>query len=167
MPAGAINEKTSLMSMAAADAVRKAVKRSGTKVKHAAVAIGGAAVITKVITMPGNLSDGEMGEQIEEQADQYIPFPLEEVSYDYEVIGPIAKRQRTSSMSCSPRPAARMWSNARRCLMRRLHGQGRRHRGLRARERVPTADPPDAGPRRRAHDRDWSTSARPPRTSAC
>jgi type IV pilus assembly protein PilM len=90
MPAGAINEKNIVDVDATGDAVRKAVKRSGAKVKDAAVAIGGAAVITKVITMPSSLSDGEMGEQIELQADQYIPFPLEEVSYDYEVIGPSA-----------------------------------------------------------------------------
>jgi type IV pilus assembly protein PilM len=40
--------------------------------------------------MPAALADEEMGEQIELQADQYIPFPLEEVSYDYEVMGPSA-----------------------------------------------------------------------------
>lgn len=88
MPVGAINEKTVVDIDATADAVRKAVKRSGSSVKHAAVAIGGASVITKVIPMPGNLGDSELGEQIELQADQYIPFPLEEVSYDYEVVGP-------------------------------------------------------------------------------
>lgn len=88
MPTGAINEKTVVDVDAAGDAVRKAVKRSGTRVKQAAIAIGGAAVITKVVTMPAALKDAEMGEQIEMQADQYIPFPLEEVSYDYEVVGP-------------------------------------------------------------------------------
>ena len=88
MPAGAINEKTIVDVEAAGEAVRRTVKRAGSKVKHAAIAIGGAAVITKVITMPGNLKDAEMGEQIELQADQYIPFPLEEVSYDYEIVGP-------------------------------------------------------------------------------
>lgn len=88
MPAGAINEKSIVDIEAAGEAIRKCVKRSGTNLKDAAIAIGGAAVITKVITMPASLGDDEMGEQIELQADQYIPFPLEEVSYDYEVIGP-------------------------------------------------------------------------------
>lgn len=88
MPVGAMNEKSIVDIDAAGDAVRKAVKRSGTRAKHAAIAIGGAAVITKVITMPRDLTDKELGEQIELQADQYIPFPLEEVSYDYEVLGP-------------------------------------------------------------------------------
>ncbi|MCA1798117.1 MAG: pilus assembly protein PilM [Xanthomonadaceae bacterium] len=88
MPVGAINEKTIVDVEAAGEAVRRTVKRSGTRVKHAAIAIGGAAVITKVIQMPAGLKDSELGEQIELQADQYIPFPLEEVRYDYEVLGP-------------------------------------------------------------------------------
>lgn len=88
MPTGAINEKTVADALAAGEAVRAAVKRSGTKLKQGAVAIGGAAVITKVVTMPAGLTDKELGEQIELQADQYIPFPLEEVNFDYEVIGP-------------------------------------------------------------------------------
>jgi type IV pilus assembly protein PilM len=88
MPAGAMNEKAIVDVDAAGDAVRRAFKRAGSRVRDAAIAIGGAAVITKVITMPSNLNDKELGEQIELQADQYIPFPLEEVSYDYEVIGP-------------------------------------------------------------------------------
>jgi type IV pilus assembly protein PilM len=88
MPAGAINEKTVVDVDAAGEAVRRTIKRAGSRVKHAAIAIGGAAVITKVITMPAGLKDKELGEQIELQADQYIPFPLEEVRYDYEVLGP-------------------------------------------------------------------------------
>lgn len=88
MPTGAINEKSIADVEACAEAVRKTVKRAGTRTKDAAIALGGASVITKIITMPATLKDKEMGEQIELQADQYIPFPLEEVSYDYEVTGP-------------------------------------------------------------------------------
>jgi len=88
MPQNAITDKTIVDIDAAGDAVRKAVKRSGTRCKQAAVAIGGASVITKIISLPANLNDREMEEQVELQADQYIPFPLEEVSYDFEVQGP-------------------------------------------------------------------------------
>jgi type IV pilus assembly protein PilM len=38
--------------------------------------------------MPANLGDAEMASQIEVEADQYIPYPLEEVNLDFEVIGP-------------------------------------------------------------------------------
>jgi type IV pilus assembly protein PilM len=41
--------------------------------------------------MPRNLSDSDLEQQIEMQADQYIPFPMEEVSYDFQVLGPSEK----------------------------------------------------------------------------
>jgi len=88
MPPNAVVDKVIQDIEAVGDAVRKAVKRAGSRVKDAAVAIGGASVITKLIPMPAALSDQELGEQIELQADQYIPFPLEEVSFDYEIVGP-------------------------------------------------------------------------------
>jgi type IV pilus assembly protein PilM len=67
------------------------VKRSGAKSRLAAIAISGDAAITKVIQMPKNLGDNELEGQVEMQADQYIPFPMEEVSYDYQVVGPSEK----------------------------------------------------------------------------
>ena len=73
---------------AVGEAIGRAVKKSGTKLKTAAVA--GSSVITKVITMPADLSDADLESQIELEADQYIPFPLEEVSMGFEVIGPTA-----------------------------------------------------------------------------
>ncbi len=70
------------------EAIKRAVKRSGTKLKLSAAAVAGSAVITKVISMPASLSDEEMEGQIELEADQYIPYPLDEVNLDFEVIGP-------------------------------------------------------------------------------
>ena len=86
-PANAINDKAIVDAEAVGEAIRRAVKRSGTKAREAAVAISGDAAITKVIQMPRNLSDGDLEGQVELQADQYIPFPMEEVSFDYEIIG--------------------------------------------------------------------------------
>lgn len=65
-------------------------EKSGTKLKNAAVAVAGSAVITKIITMPANLidNDSELEAQILMEADQYIPYPLEEINLDFEVIGP-------------------------------------------------------------------------------
>jgi type IV pilus assembly protein PilM len=67
--------------------IQKAVTRSGTKTKNAAVAVSGSAVITKIINMPKDLTDNELETQIEMEADQYIPYPLEEINLDFEVIG--------------------------------------------------------------------------------
>jgi type IV pilus assembly protein PilM len=86
MPANAITDKVIMDVEAVGDAVRKAVKRASPNTKLAAVAIGGQ-VMTKTIQMPITLSDKDLGEQIELQADQYISQPLEEVAFDYEILG--------------------------------------------------------------------------------
>lgn len=86
-PANAINDKAIVDAEAVGEAIRRAVKRSGSKTRDAAVAISGDAAITKVIQMPKQLSDADLEGQVELQADQYIPFPMEEVSFDFETIG--------------------------------------------------------------------------------
>jgi len=73
---------------AAGEAIKRAIKRSGTRAKFAAVAVPASAVITKVIAMPAALSADDMETQIQLEADQYIPYPLEEVNIDFEVLGP-------------------------------------------------------------------------------
>jgi type IV pilus assembly protein PilM len=90
-PHNAINEKAIVDADAVGEAIRRCVKRSGAKSRNAAIAISGDAAITKVIQMPANLRDNELEAQVEMQADQYIPFPMEEVSYDYQVVGPSEK----------------------------------------------------------------------------
>ncbi|MGW8368198.1 MAG: pilus assembly protein PilM [Gammaproteobacteria bacterium] len=90
-PPNSVNEKAIIDAEAVGEAVRRAVKRSGAKSREAAVAISVDAAITKVIQLPASLSESELEGQVELQADQYIPFPMEEVSYDFEVIGPSVK----------------------------------------------------------------------------
>ncbi len=90
-PVNAINEKTIVDAEAVGEAIRRALKRSGAKSKEVAIAISGDAAITKIIQMPRNLRAADLEAQVELQADQYIPFPMDEVSYDFEVIGPSEK----------------------------------------------------------------------------
>lgn len=71
-----------------AEAVRRVVKKSGTRTKNVAMALPPSAVITKKIVLPGGLSEQELEVQVESEANQYIPFSLEEVSLDFCVIGP-------------------------------------------------------------------------------
>lgn len=71
-----------------ADAVRRVVSRSGTKTRQVAMAMPASAVITKRIVLPAGLREEEMEVQVESEAHQYIPFPLDEVSLDFCVIGP-------------------------------------------------------------------------------
>jgi type IV pilus assembly protein PilM len=90
-PHNAINEKAIVDADAVGEAIKRAIKRSGARSKEVAVAISGDAAITKVIQMPRTLNERDLEAQVELQADQYIPFPMEEVSYDYEIMGPSEK----------------------------------------------------------------------------
>ncbi|MBV8635014.1 MAG: pilus assembly protein PilM [Burkholderiaceae bacterium] len=72
-----------------AEAVRKVWKKSGTKAKHVALGMPPASVITKKIILPGGMSEDELELQVETEASQYIPFALDEVSLDFDVVGPL------------------------------------------------------------------------------
>jgi len=87
LPPNSVVEKNITDVEAVGEAVRRAMKRAGAHTRNAAVAVAGSSVITKVIPMPNNLSDDELHSQIEMEADQYVPYPLEEVSLDFEVLG--------------------------------------------------------------------------------
>ena len=86
-PPNSMNDKNIVDPQAVGEAIRRAVKRSGADSTEVAIAISGDAAITKVIQMPRGLSDADMEAQVEMQADQYIPFPMDEVAYDFEVLG--------------------------------------------------------------------------------
>ncbi|MGH8854239.1 MAG: pilus assembly protein PilM [Telluria sp.] len=70
-----------------AEAVRRVWKKSGTKARHVALGMPPAAVITKKIILPAGLSEDQLEVQVESEASQYIPFALDEVSLDFDVIG--------------------------------------------------------------------------------
>lgn len=72
-----------------AEAVRRCWKRLGSATKYVAMSLPTAAVITKKIILPGNLRETEMEVQVESEANQYIPFALDEVNLDFQVIGPV------------------------------------------------------------------------------
>ncbi len=88
LPPNAVVEKNINDVEAVGEVLKKVVSRSRTGVKNAAVAVSGSAVITKTIQMPAGLNDFELEDEIAGEADQYIPYPLDEVAIDFEVIGP-------------------------------------------------------------------------------
>lgn len=89
LPPNAVVEKNIVEVEAVGDAIRRALMRSGARTKFAAAAVAGSAVITKVIPMPADLSEDDLEGQIQAEANQYVPYPLEEVSLDFEVLGPV------------------------------------------------------------------------------
>jgi type IV pilus assembly protein PilM len=70
------------------DAVKLAWKLLGSREKRAALALPSAAVITKKVLMAADMREADMEAQVEAEANQYIPFPLEEVNIDFQIIGP-------------------------------------------------------------------------------
>ena len=88
LPMGAVVEGSIADTELVGGAIRRVVEKAKTKTKLAALAVSGATVITKLIQMPSGLSDSEMESQIALEADQYIPYPLDEVALDFRILGP-------------------------------------------------------------------------------
>lgn len=72
------------------EAVRRVWKKSGTRAKLLALGMPPASVITKKIILPAGMSEDQLEVQVESEASQYIPFALDEVSLDFDVVGPAA-----------------------------------------------------------------------------
>jgi type IV pilus assembly protein PilM len=87
MPQNAMVEHSITEVEQVAHAVSRAVKRSGSRMKHVALAVAGSHVISKIVSMPAGLNDHEMQTQIEMEADRHIPYPLDEVNMDFQVLG--------------------------------------------------------------------------------
>lgn len=91
LPPNAVVEKNIVELEGVGQALQRVVARVKVNGKQAAVAVSGSAVITKSIEMESGLSDDELENQLKIEADQYIPYPLEEVAIDFEVQGPAAR----------------------------------------------------------------------------
>ncbi len=87
LPQDAVIDKNIANIDVIADSLKIALKHSGSKLRQASVAVAGSSVMTKVIPMPAGMPDDEMEEQIMIEADQYVPYSLDEVNFDFEVIG--------------------------------------------------------------------------------
>jgi len=73
---------------AVSESLGRALKRMGTRIRNACLALPAAAVITKKIFLPSGLREEDLEYQVEAEANQYIPFAMDEVNLDFQVIGP-------------------------------------------------------------------------------
>ncbi|HEU0204999.1 MAG TPA: pilus assembly protein PilM [Burkholderiaceae bacterium] len=89
LPRGAVVDGNVDKIDVVAEAVKRAWRRAGSRIKNVSMALPASAVITKRIALPGNLREEELEMQVESEANQYIPFALDEVSLDFQVLGPI------------------------------------------------------------------------------
>ena len=88
LPQGVIVEKSVQDIEAISTAIQSAVRNSGSNSKFCAVAVSGSAVFTKTISLQSNLAEADIESQVQIEANQYIPYPLDEISLDFEVLGP-------------------------------------------------------------------------------
>lgn len=90
LPREAVSDGNIVQLDVVADAVRRAWKRMQTTTRQVSAALPAGAVITKKIILPAGLRETEMEVQVESEANQYIPFAIEEVNLDFQVLGPAA-----------------------------------------------------------------------------
>lgn len=92
LPPEAVVEKNVNQVEIVGGLIRELVNRSKTRAQHAVAAVAGSAVIIKTIPMPAGLSGEDLEAQLTVEADQYIPYPVEEVALDFEELGPVVGR---------------------------------------------------------------------------
>lgn len=88
LPKDAVSDGNIANLEAVVEVVRRAWKRLGTSTKNVAMALPASAVITKKIIVPSGLREEELEVQVETEANQYIPFSIDDVNLDYQVLGP-------------------------------------------------------------------------------
>ena len=89
LPPNTIVDKNIADLDALSETIAAVVKRSGTKLTDIVSAVSSSSVITKEIELPAGLTELQMEMQIEVEADQYIPYPMEEVAFDFDVLGEV------------------------------------------------------------------------------
>ena len=88
LPAGAFSENSIANADLIAEALNTLMVKSGAKSDAAAVAVSSSHAITKVLGMPSDISELELEEQVSIEALHFIPYPIDEVNLDFEVLGP-------------------------------------------------------------------------------
>ena len=88
LPKDVVSDGNVVNLEAAAESVKRAWKKLATSTKQVAIALPASSVITKKIIVPAGQRDEELEVQVESEANQYIPFALEEVNLDFQVLGP-------------------------------------------------------------------------------
>ena len=87
LPEGSIQDRDVLNPEPVGEAIRRVVKNSGTKSRHCALGIPSSVAISKIISLPASLSGSDLESNITLEAEQHIPYPMDEVNFDFEVLG--------------------------------------------------------------------------------
>lgn len=86
LPRDAIVENTVIDSMAVSQALLDALEEAQPSVRKAAISVSGNAVIIKSVSMP-TVTEFELETQIEFEADQHVPYDIDDVYLDFQILG--------------------------------------------------------------------------------
>jgi type IV pilus assembly protein PilM len=87
VPPDSIVDGAIIDGTAVAEAIRRLFDASSIKTKEVAASLSGNAVIVKKITLPV-MTPAELSESIYWEAEQYVPFDIQDVSLDYQILDP-------------------------------------------------------------------------------
>lgn len=87
LPEGAVIDNNVQDVPVVAEALEKGLRLAGTRIKHAATSVPASVVIVKQLEFSKSFSEDELEDQIKVEADQFIPYPLDEVAIDFQVQG--------------------------------------------------------------------------------
>jgi type IV pilus assembly protein PilM len=85
IPPDSIVDGAIIDGAAVSDAIRRLFEGHGIKTKDVAASLSGNAVIVKKITLP-LMTEAELAESIYWEAEQYIPFDIQDVNLDYQIL---------------------------------------------------------------------------------
>src|SRR2546425_12074628 len=85
LPPGSIVDGAIMDGGAVADAIRRVFEHKAFKARDVAVSLSGSAVIVKKINLPV-MTESELADSIHWEAEQYIPFDIQDVNLDYQIL---------------------------------------------------------------------------------
>jgi type IV pilus assembly protein PilM len=97
LPPDSIVDGAIIDAAAVADAVRRLFESRGIRTRDVAASLSGSSVIVKKITLPA-MSEAELADSIYWEAEQYIPFDIQDVNLDYQVLEPADKSAANGSI---------------------------------------------------------------------
>ena len=90
LPPGALRDGSFVQMDVLTESLRRTLKASGTRLRTAALALPSGVVIKKMLMLPASMYEEELEMQVETEASQTLPFPLDEISLDFAALGPSA-----------------------------------------------------------------------------
>jgi type IV pilus assembly protein PilM len=103
LPADAVADGNIANLDSAIEGVKRALRRLGSSTKNVAIALPPSAVFTKKILLPAGLRELDMEMQVESEAAQFIPFALDEVNIDFQIIGPAGSPEEVEVLVAASR----------------------------------------------------------------